>query len=53
MVNDNLLIGLGFLIGMFLLYKVFTRKKIDKKYREEISEILNSDKCKVKSRFDE
>ncbi|MFH1317318.1 MAG: hypothetical protein ABII01_07395 [Candidatus Woesearchaeota archaeon] len=53
MVNDNLLIGFGFLLGIFILYKFFTRKKIDKKYQEEITEILNSDKYKVKSRFED
>lgn len=54
--DNKILFGIYILLGFYLLYKIFElfNKPASKYkgYKEEINEILSSDKYKVKGRYD-
>ncbi|MFH0868412.1 MAG: hypothetical protein V1831_03795 [Candidatus Woesearchaeota archaeon] len=51
--NNNILIGLGIVMGIYLLYKVFFgRNKFDEEYKKVYNKILTSDEYKVKGQYD-
>lgn len=52
-VNKTILIGLGIVIGLYLLYKLFfARNKFDEEYQQLYNKILNSEEYKVKGQYD-
>ena len=53
LINKTILIGLGILIGIYLLYKLFlNRPEIENEYEKVSNKILTSDEYKVKGQYD-
>lgn len=51
--NKTVLIGLGIVVGIYLLYKLlFTPSKFDEDYQRHYDKILTSDEYKVKGQYD-
>ena len=52
-ISNTLLIGLGVVVGLYLLYKLFfSRSKFDQEYERVYNKILTSDEYKVKGQYD-
>jgi len=52
-INKTILIGLGVIIGIYLLYKLlFNRSKIDNEYEQIYDKVLTSKEYKVKGQYD-
>ena len=52
-VNKTILIGLGIVIGLYLLYKLFFGKsKLDEEYKQLYNKVLTSEEYKVKGQYD-
>ena len=51
--NKTILIGMGIVIGIYLLYKLlFVRSKFDEEYHQLYNKILTSEEYKVKGQYD-
>ena len=52
-INKTLLIGLGIVIGIYLLYKLlFSRSRVDEDYHRVYNKVLTSEEYKVKGQYD-
>ncbi len=52
-VNKTILIGLGVVIGLYLLYKLFfSTNKFDEEYNQLYNKVLTSEEYKVKGQYD-
>lgn len=51
--NNTILVGLGLLIALYILYKLFFgRNQLDKDFEKTYQEILTSDKHKAKGQYE-
>lgn len=52
-INKTILIGLGIIVGIYLLYKLlFASDKFDEEYQQIYDKVLTSDEYKVKGQYD-
>jgi|TARA_B100001971_G_scaffold187336_1_gene187973 hypothetical protein len=52
-IDKNILIGLGILVGIYLLYKfLFRASKFDDEYQKVYNKVLTSEEYKVKGQYD-
>jgi len=52
-INKTILIGLGIVIGIYLLYKLlFSGSKVDEDYHRVYNKVLTSEEYKVKGQYD-
>ncbi len=52
-INKAVLIGLGIVVGIYLLYRLlFTQSKFDEDYHRIYDKILTSEEYKVKGQYD-
>ncbi|MBW2976926.1 hypothetical protein KY347_05770 [Candidatus Woesearchaeota archaeon] len=52
-VNKTILIGLGVVVGIYLLYKLlFSKSKFNEEYDALYNKVLNSKEYKVKGQYD-
>ena len=51
--SNTLLIGLGVIVGIYLLYKLlFDKSKFDQEYENLYDKVLTSEEYKVKGQYD-
>tara|TARA_Y100000310_G_scaffold341089_1_gene439083 strand:+ start:22113 stop:22280 length:168 start_codon:yes stop_codon:yes gene_type:complete len=51
--NKTILIGLGIVIGLYLLYKLlFSTNKFDDEYNQLYNKVITSEEYKVKGQYD-
>ena len=51
--ENKLLFGIYVFLGFYILYKTYELLKKPASYRDEVDKILNSEKYRVKGRFEE
>ena len=52
-INKTILIGLGIVIGIYLLYKLFlTKNPVEQEYEKDYNKVLTSDEYKVKGQYE-
>ena len=52
-IDKTILIGLGIVVGIYLLYKLFFRtSKFDDDYKKVYNKVLTSEEYKVKGQYD-
>lgn len=50
MIDNELLVGIGVFVFIYILYRLFSPKGFDKEFQREMDEILNNEEYKVKGR---
>jgi len=53
MTNKTFLIAIGFIVGLYLLYKLlFSKNEFEKEYDRFYDKVMTSDEYKVKGQYD-